>query len=152
MVGSDLSQRHIRIIAARYAIEASRELFTYILSFLCCPFSVKSRAEAFKTQFEALSPHVGIFHEAINVAVIQRNGKSLLIGSGDGAVLEAAKKLGIGSIEWVLYIPITIATNVRARPLLKKAGVKIAVPAGEAEFFKNATEFGKAPDTFSTTE
>ena len=89
---------------------------------------------------------MGIYHEAINVAVIQRNGKSLLIGSGDGAVLEAAKNLGIGSIEWVLYTD-HHRDQCASAALLKKAGVKIAVPAGEAEFFKNATGIWESADT-----
>jgi glyoxylase-like metal-dependent hydrolase (beta-lactamase superfamily II) len=120
-------------------------LLIFFLSF-ACPLLSQVSGEAFKTQFEALSPHVGIFHEAINVAVIQRNGKSLLIGSGDGAVLEAAKKLGIGSIEWVLYTD-HHRDQCASAALLKKAGVKIAVPAGEAEFFKNATGIWESADT-----
>jgi len=120
-------------------------LLIFFLSF-ACPLLGQVSGEAFKTQFEALSPHVGIFHEAINVAVIQRNGKSLLIGSGDGAVLEAAKKLGIGSIEWVLYTD-HHRDQCASAALLKKAGVKIAVPAGEAEFFKNATGIWESADT-----
>jgi len=69
-------------------------LFSFASPLLC-----QVSGEAFRTQFEALTPHVGIYHEVINVAVIRSHGKSLLIGSGDGAVLEAAKNLGINSIE-----------------------------------------------------
>jgi glyoxylase-like metal-dependent hydrolase (beta-lactamase superfamily II) len=120
-------------------------LLIFSLSF-AWPLLGQISGEAFKTQFEALSPHVGIYHEVINVAVIQRNGKSLLIGSGDGAVLEAAKKLDIGSIEWVLYTD-HHRDQCASAALLKKAGVKIAVPAGEAEFFKNATGIWESADT-----
>lgn len=69
-------------------------LLIFILS-LASPLLCQTSGEASKAQFEALTPHVGIYHEAINVAVIQRNGKGLLIGSGDGTALEAAKNLGI---------------------------------------------------------
>ena len=120
-------------------------LLVFFLSFASLLFSQIS-GKAFRTSFEALTPHVGIYHEAINVAVIQRNGTSLLIGSGDGAVLEAAKNLGIGSIEWVLYTD-HHRDQCASAALLKKAGVKIAVPAGEAEFFKNATGIWGSADT-----
>ncbi len=94
--------------------------------------------EAAKSQLESVTPHVAIYHEAVNVSVIQQNGKTLLIGSGDGTILEAAKKLGINPIEWVLYTD-HHRDQCAGAALLKRAGVKIAAPAGEAEFFTNAT-------------
>jgi glyoxylase-like metal-dependent hydrolase (beta-lactamase superfamily II) len=66
------------------------------------------------------------------VAVIQRNGRSLLIGSGDGTVLAAAKRSGINSFDWVLYTD-HHRDQCAGAALLKKAGVKVAVPAAEAE-------------------
>jgi len=54
--------------------------------------------EAQSPQLDPVTPYVSIYHKPTNVAVIQRNGKSLLIGSGDGTVLTAAKKLGTSSM------------------------------------------------------
>jgi glyoxylase-like metal-dependent hydrolase (beta-lactamase superfamily II) len=120
-------------------------LLVFFLSF-ASPLLCQISGEACGTQFEALTPHVGIYHEAINVAVIQRNGKSLLIGSGDGTVLEAAKILGINSIEWVLYTD-HHRDQCASAARLKKAGARIAVPAADAEFFKNATGIWESADT-----
>jgi glyoxylase-like metal-dependent hydrolase (beta-lactamase superfamily II) len=120
-------------------------LLVFFLS-IASPLACQTPVDAAKSQFEPLTPHVGIYHEAINVAVIQRNGKSLLIGSGDGTVLEAAKKLGIDPIEWVLYTD-HHRDQCASAALLKKAGAKIAIPAAEAEFFKHATGIWDGADT-----
>ena len=71
---------------------------------LACSLRVLSGTPAKTvTSFESLTPHVGLFHDTVNVGVIRSHDKALLIGSGDGAILEAAKSLGINSIDWVLY-------------------------------------------------
>jgi len=120
-------------------------LLLFFLSFASLLIGQTS-GEAPRPQFERLTSQVGIYHEAINVAVIQRNGKSLLIGSGDGTILEAARQLGINSIDWVLYTD-HHRDQCAGAALLKKAGVKIAAPAAEAEFFKNATGIWDGADT-----
>jgi glyoxylase-like metal-dependent hydrolase (beta-lactamase superfamily II) len=118
--------------------------FALLVFVLACALPLSSQTAG--RQFESLSPQVGIYHEATNVAVMQRNGKSLLIGSGDGAILEAAKKLGLGPIEWVLYTD-HHRDQCAGAALLKRSGAKIAVPAAEAEFFRNATGIWNGADT-----
>jgi glyoxylase-like metal-dependent hydrolase (beta-lactamase superfamily II) len=106
----------------------------------------QTSGESSTAKLEAVTAHVGIYPEATNVAVIQRNGKSLLIGSGDGTVLAAAQKLGINSIEWVLYTD-HHRDQCAGAALLKRAGARIAVPAAEAEYFKNATRIWEGADS-----
>ena len=89
---------------------------------------------------EPVSPHVRVYHEVVNVGVIQKNGKTILIDSGEGAVLSVLKRLGNPSIEWVLYTH-HHRDQCSGAARLKKAGAKIAVPAAEAQFFRGATEF-----------
>src|ERR1700757_2417675 len=55
------------------------------------------------TPYESLTPHVALFQDVVNVGVIRNHNKALLIGSGDAAILDAAKRLGISSVDWVLY-------------------------------------------------
>lgn len=98
------------------------------------------------TPFESLTPHVGLFHESVNVGVIRSHDKSILIGSGDAAILGAAKSLGINSIDWVLYTD-HHRDQCEGAAKLKEAGVKIAVPAAEARFFRDATEIWQGADT-----
>lgn len=103
-------------------------------------------AENSTRRFESLSPQVGVFHDVVNVGVIQRHGKALLIGSGEGAILEAAQSLGIRSIDWVLYTD-HLRDKCSGAQRLKTAGVNIAVPAGEAKFFRDATAIWQGADT-----
>src|ERR1019366_23295 len=95
---------------------------------------------------ESLTPHVGLFHDNVNVGVIRSHDKAILIGSGDGNILDAAKSLGINSIDWVLYTD-HHRDQCEGAARLKQAGVKIAVPAAEARFFRNATEIWQGADT-----
>ena len=95
-------------------------------------------AQTSSSQFEPLSEHVGVYRDVVNVGVIRRNGKTLLIGSGEGQIVNAPKNLGIDSIDWVLYTD-HHRDQCSGADLLKKAGAKIGVPAAEAEFFRKAT-------------
>lgn len=97
--------------------------------------------------FQEVTPHVQIYHDAVNVALIRKNRRALLIGSGEGAILEAARKtLGIDSIEWVFYTD-HHRDQCSGAELLKQAGVKIAVPSSEAKFFRDATEIWRDVDS-----
>ena len=92
------------------------------------------------TSFETVTEHVQVFHDVVNVGVLRRNGKVLLIDSGEGHVLQAAKRAGVTTIDWVLYTHYH-RDQCSSAGLLKKAGVKIAVPAAETKFFRDATQF-----------
>ena len=96
------------------------------------------------SQFEEVTPHVLIYHDVVNVGIIRSNGKTLLIDSGDGSILQAANQAGLTSIDWVLYTDHE-RDHCAGADRLKKAGAKIAVPAAEAEFFRDATEFCSKP-------
>jgi len=106
----------------------------------------QAQAGSSETQFEALTAHAGIYHDVVNIGVIQANGKTLLIGSGDSSILEASKNLGIKPVEWVLYTD-HHRDQCASAALLKKAGVKIGVPAAESRFFKDATQIWDDADT-----
>lgn len=91
-------------------------------------------------RFEKITSHVGIYHDAVNVGVIRSQGQILLIDSGDGSILKANKSLNLGRIAWVLYTHYH-RDQCSGAPALKRVGVKIGVPASEARFFRNATQF-----------
>lgn len=92
------------------------------------------------SQFESVTQHVRIYHDVINVGMLRSHGKTLLIDSGEGSILQAAKKAGISPIDWVLCTH-HHRDQCSGAALMKKIGAKIAVPAAEAQFFRNATEF-----------
>jgi glyoxylase-like metal-dependent hydrolase (beta-lactamase superfamily II) len=55
------------------------------------------------SRFDSVTPHVRVYHDVVNVGLIERNGKALLIDSGKASILDLAKKAGITRIDWVLY-------------------------------------------------
>ncbi len=90
--------------------------------------------------FETLTSDLGIFRDVVNVGVLQRNGKTLLIDCGEGRILGRVRALKLGPIEWVL------ATHhhrdqVSGLGRLKSAGARVAVPAAEWEYFAEAEKF-----------
>ncbi len=90
--------------------------------------------------FKALTSRVGFYRDVVNVGVLRSSGKCLLIDSGEASILDAAHKLGLGTIDWVLYTHYH-RDQCSGASLMKKHGVKIAVPASEARFFNDATNF-----------
>lgn len=115
---------------------------------LCVILLSLSGAQAAKlpSLFDSVTPHVRIYHDVVNVGIIERNGKALLIDSGEGSVLHALKKAEITRIEWVLYTH-HHRDQCSGAERLKKAGVKIAVPAAEAKVFRDASGFWLDADT-----
>ena len=92
-----------------------------------------------------VTEHVKIYRDVVNVGLIQSNGKALLIDSGESSIFQSARELAIPSIEWVLY---THHHRDQCSGALqaKRAGAKIAVPAAESKFFRDATEFWLSAD------
>lgn len=99
-----------------------------------------TREAALEDQVIVLTPHVRVFRDVSNVGVVVKNGRALLIGSGDARILQSAKRLGIPQIEWVLYTDHARDDTAGAHRL-KQAGARIAVPARAARFFEGAADF-----------
>ena len=90
-----------------------RRCETLMKSPLCCavlggllflwlgPFRADAQTSA--VGYEPVSEHFGVYHDGVNVGVIRANNKTLLMGSGDGRILDAAQDLHLPAIEWVLY-------------------------------------------------
>lgn len=95
--------------------------------------------------FEPVTSRLQIFRDAVNVGVIQRNRRVLLVGSGEEMILESVKQMGAESIDWVLYTD-HHRDQCSGAGKLKKAGAKIAVPAAEAQFFRDATDLWQDSD------
>ena len=59
-------------------------------------------AAAYGTVSE-LSPHLLVYHGPINVGIIRQGGEALLIDCGDGSVAGRLEKLGITSVERIVF-------------------------------------------------
>ena len=90
--------------------------------------------------YEKITDHVDVFKEVVNVGLIHRHGKVLLIDSGEGAVLQEAQNPGFGAIEGVLYTHYH-RDQCSGASLLQNAGAKIVAPSAETNFFRDATQF-----------
>lgn len=108
------------------------------LSFACAALCQTPPSPS-QTRIEWLTKNVGVYHDNVNVGVIRRNGRTLLIESGEGGILDTAKALGLGPIDWVLYTD-HHRDQCSSASRLKQAGARVAVPAAEADFFRNATD------------
>jgi glyoxylase-like metal-dependent hydrolase (beta-lactamase superfamily II) len=110
------------------------------------PFADLAQPGEEEPRFRHITRHLGIYRDGVvNVGVVRRNGKVLLVDCGEGSIVEAAKSLQLGAIDWVLCTD-HHRDKCSGAPLLKKAGVKIAVPAAEALLFRDATSFWLTAD------
>jgi glyoxylase-like metal-dependent hydrolase (beta-lactamase superfamily II) len=93
-------------------------------------------------QVEKISDHSGIYRDVVNVGFLQSNGRSLLIDSGEGSILDYPDFLPIESVLYTHYHRDQCSGAKR----LKTRGIKVNVPAAEDEFFRNVTEFWVTSD------
>ena len=82
-----------------------------------------------------LPPGVRVFPDVVNVGVVERGGKRLLIDCGEG-------KIG-GPVDWIIFTHHHRDQWSGARRL----GGKIAVPEAERRFFSQAEEFWERADS-----
>ena len=91
--------------------------------------------------FEQVSPHIRIYRDGVvNVGVIERNGKTLLIDCGRGSILEATSKKQVAPVDWVLFTD-HHRDKCSGSTAMKNAGARLAVPQAEEHLFRSATEF-----------
>jgi glyoxylase-like metal-dependent hydrolase (beta-lactamase superfamily II) len=89
---------------------------------------------------EEILPGLSIFPSSVNTARVERNGKKLLIDSGD---LTSAP--GGGVAEWALYTH-HHRDQASGAPHLAAAGTRILVPLKEKRLFEDARTFWDAAD------
>jgi glyoxylase-like metal-dependent hydrolase (beta-lactamase superfamily II) len=106
----------------------------------------QARSGAAGAWLERLSEHVGVWRDGeVNVGVIERGGYALLVESGRGLVAGNLSAAGIKKIEWCLYTD-HHRDLVEGAADLRRSGVRIAVPASETRFFRDAAPFWQKAD------
>ena len=98
----------------------------------------KHRHETFTT--ELVVPGLRLLKGSVNSALFERNGKKLLIDSG-----EIEKAPGGGVVDWVLFTH-HHRDQCSSISRLVATGTKVAVPAGEKHFFDQAHLFWDSAD------
>lgn len=105
-----------------------------------------SAGHAWPTDFSQpdpqLLPDVFLWSDTSNVWVLRDGNAALLIGLGDGSVLDRLPALGIRQVEWVLFTDHHRET-CQGAPRLSRSGAKVAAPAAERALFERPTEFRK---------
>ncbi len=86
-------------------------------------------------------PGLRLIRGAVNTAVFERNGKSLMIDCGDVAAAP-----GGAPVTWVLFTH-HHRDQASGAARLAAAGAKLAVPASEANLFTDANGFWDSSDT-----
>jgi glyoxylase-like metal-dependent hydrolase (beta-lactamase superfamily II) len=122
-----------------------REALASVVGVPLLPWSSSAQQPPDHARLESVTEHVKLYRDVINVGLIRKNGKSLLIDSGENFFLRGKGALAPKSIEWVLYTHYH-RDQCSGADALKKAGAKIVVSATEAAFFRNATERWLAAD------
>lgn len=87
-------------------------------------------------------PNVLLHRDTCNVAVLRDGDAALLINLGDGSVLEALKKSGVKSVEWVLFTD-HHREVCQGSHLVERAVTKVAVPKAEQDLFESPVQFRK---------
>lgn len=116
--------------------------------FALCFYSPGNGAETGSSgQLQRLSESLYVVKDACNVYVFKRNGRALLIDSGEGAVLECLKELGIEQVDWVLQTH-SHRDQCGATAELAQRGAKVAAPEAEARLFRDVSSFWDNFDLF----
>jgi len=92
---------------------------------------------------EEIASGLTVIKGSVNTAVLERNGKQLLIDSG-----EITSPPRAGAVEWALF---THHHRDQASGALRLtvSGTKLAVPAAERRFFEDAFRFWDSADNYS---
>ncbi len=121
---------------------------------LCVVLSSEVRAEEREATMASepvqLSEHLYQITDTCNVYLLVDDGAALAIDFGSGAVLEHLSALGVKQLEWVLHTHYH-RDQCQGDGLAVAAGVKVAVPEAERQYFGSAEAQwaeGKVPGPF----
>ncbi len=98
-------------------------------------------------RLQRLSESLYVVKDACNVYVVKRNGRALLIDSGEGAVSGCLEELGVGQVDWVLQTH-SHRDQCGATAELARRGAKVAASGAEARFFRDVSSFWDSFDLF----
>lgn len=98
------------------------------------------------TAFSEVAPDIFLWPSTCNTYVLRDGEHALLIDLGDGSVIDQLPKLGIKSVEWVLFTH-HHREQCQGATRLGELKAKVAAPAAEKAFFETPTAFRKMRPT-----
>lgn len=91
-----------------------------------------------------VSEHLLVYHGPINVGILRDGVKALLIDCGDASVAESLKRLGVTTVDQLLFTHHHRDQACGAHALAS-AGTRIWVPAAERACFDRVADYWQAP-------
>lgn len=98
------------------------------------------------TAFSEIDRDLFVWPSTCNTYVLRDGDAALLIDLGDGSVLDHLHRIGVKTVEWVLFTH-HHREQTQGAARLKGLGAKVAVPANEKAFFETPTAFRKMQPT-----
>ena len=114
-----------------------------IIAASACLFIVPAQLHA-DENITKLGEHLSVYHGPINVGVIRDGDKAMLIDCGDGSVAESLGKMGIKSIDRIVFTHHHRDQACGAYDFAA-AGAKIGVPLKERSCFENVEAYWNNP-------
>jgi len=85
------------------------------------------------------------FDDCCNVYVLKHGRQAILIDFGSGRVLDHLSEIGVNRVQWVVHTH-HHREQCQGDPLLKRKGIRLAVPAAERMFFDRVEDYWQRPD------
>ncbi|MBD3676300.1 MAG: MBL fold metallo-hydrolase [Planctomycetaceae bacterium] len=87
-------------------------------------------------------PNLYVWSDTCNAYVLKQGEQALLIDLGDGSVLDALPKLGITTVDWILFTH-HHREQCQGIDLVDRTTTKVAAPLAEAALFETPHQFRK---------
>jgi len=106
--------------------------------------ALPSRAVDDPPKLIEIGKHLAVYHGPINVGIVRDGEKGLLIDCGDGSVASALPKIGISSVESILFTHHHRDQACGAHELVAD-GARLTVPADERQHFDDVDTYWANP-------
>jgi len=101
-------------------------------------------ADSMPDRLTKLSEHLYVYRGPINVGIVREGAKAMLIDCGDGRVAGALKRLGVETVERVLFTH-HHRDQACGAGLLAAGGARIIAPAAERDHFDKVADYWADP-------
>ena len=98
--------------------------------------------------FQQIVPGLYRFQDCCNVYVLKDKDEAILIDFGSGRVLDSLADIGVKRVRWVLHTH-HHREQCQGDAVLKRKGIRLAVPAAERMFFDNVESYWQRPEQFA---
>ena len=118
-------------------------LFALLAGLILCGSSLHAETpKGFQQPAPDAVPNLYVWTDTCNVFVLKKGDKAILIDLGDGSVLKELPKLGINTVDWILFTH-HHREVCQGMDLVNRNTTKVAGPMEEEELFETPNDFRK---------